>query len=365
MKVASFDLTRQYNSLKEEIDGAIQDVLNSGFFILGEKLEKFELEFRNYIGSKYGFGVASGTDALHLALVAVGIKKGDEVITVSNTAVPTICAIVASGAIPVFVDADESYNIDVNKIEEKITERTKVILPVHLYGQSCDMEKIMETARRYNLKVIEDCAQAHGEEYNGKKVGTIGDVGCFSFYPTKNLGAYGDGGFIVTNDLGIAEKIRLLRNYGETSKYENKIHGINSRLDEMQAAVLSIKLKYLEQWNEKRRNIARIYDELLKSAETPKKNQYSNHVYHQYVIRAKDRERLREFLKGNGVGTMIHYPKPAHLQEAYEYLGYRRGDLPNTERYSQEVLSLPMYPELTEEEARYIAEKINQFYFNN
>ncbi len=361
MQILPFDLKRQYTNIKPELDLAINSVLSKGFFILGENVKNFEHQFCKYLDVKYGYGVASGTDALHLALRAIDVKKGDEVITVPNVSAPIISSIHSANATPVLVDVDETYNIDINKIEEKITDKTKAIIPVHLYGQSVDIKPIMNLAKKYNLRIIEDCAQAHGEEYYGKKVSTFGDLGCFSFYPTKNLGAYGDGGFVVSNDKELAEKIKLLRNYGETEKYENKINGFNSRLDEIQATILSIKLKYLNEWNNKRRNIAKLYNEELNNVIIPIKKTYSNHIYHLYVIRSKNRDKLRNFLNKNGIGTQIHYPKPIHLQEAYKNLGYKLGDFPVTEEYSSEILSLPMYPELKKEEVNQVITAINNF----
>jgi len=363
MQIFPFDLKRQYESIKDEIDFAINSVLNKGLFVLGDNVKKFESEFCKYLNSSYGYSVASGTDALHLALRAVEIKQGDEVITVPNVSAPTVSAIVAANATPVLVDIDDNYNIDVNQIENKITDKTKAIIPVHLYGKPANLYAILKIAKKYNLKILEDCAQAHGAEYHGKKVGTFGELGCFSFYPTKNLGAYGDGGFVVSNNKELAENIRLLRNYGEISKYENKINGFNSRLDEIQAAILSVKLKYLDEWNIRRRFIAKLYNEMLSdNIITPNEDNHSKHIYHLYVVRVKERERLREFLSENGIGTQIHYPKPIHLQEAYKNLGYSKGDFPVTERFADEILSLPMYPELKEEEVKYVAKKINEFY---
>ncbi|MBU0568832.1 DegT/DnrJ/EryC1/StrS family aminotransferase [bacterium] len=358
------DLKIQYELIKEEIREAIDGVFERSWFILGENVACFEEEFALYCGVKFAIGVGSGTEALHLALVACGVKSGDEVITVPNTAVPTISAISFANAKPVFVDIDpETYTIDFSNIEKAITDKTRVILPVHLYGHPADMEPIMEIAGKYGLKVVEDCCQAHGAEYKGRKIGTIGDIGCFSFYPSKNLGAYGDGGAIITDNEVLANKVKMLRNYGETKRYYNEIEGFNSRLDEIQAAILRVKLKRLDEWNELRRAKANLYNELLKEAQVvlPVEEEYAKHVYHLYVIRTKHRDRLQEWLKNNGVGTLIHYPIPVHLQRAYQDLGYEQGSFPVTELYAKEILSLPIYPELKDEEVKEISNLIRDF----
>jgi len=358
------NLKVQYDSIKDEIDNAIQNVLNNTSFIMGEELKKFEVEFARFCNVKYAIGVANGSDALILVLRACDIGEGDEVITVPHTFIATTEAITHVGSKIVFVDIDpKTYTIDVSKIEEKITEKTKAIIPVHLYGQSTDMEPIMELAKKYNLKVIEDAAQAHGSEYKGKKVGSIGDAGCFSFYPGKNLGAYGDAGMVVTNNEEIAEKIKLLRNHGRiTKKYEHEIEGYSSRLDNLQAAILRVKLRHLNKWNDKRRNNAKKYNELLSNMNgiiTPYEADYAKHVYHLYVIRVeKERDKLREEFKSKGIVTGIHYPIPLHLQPAYKYLGYKRGDFPVTEEASQEIISLPMFVELDDEQIEKIVKLI-------
>ena len=349
------DLKAQYDSIKDEIDEAIQKVLNNTSFIMGEELIKLEEEFSSFCNTKYAIGVANGSDALILALRACGISKGDEIITVPHTFIATTEAITHVGGKINFVDINpKTYTIDVSKIEEKITNKTKAIIPVHLYGQPADMDPIIRLAEKYNLRIIEDAAQAHGAEYKGKKVGSIGEVGCFSFYPAKNLGAYGDAGMVVTNSEEVAEKIKLLRNHGRiTKKYEHEIEGYSSRLDNLQAAILRVKLKYLNKWNDRRRSNAKKYSELLSDIDgiiTPYEADYAKHVYHLYVIRTENRDKLREKLKSEGVATGIHYPIPLHLQPAYNYLGYKRGDFPVTEEYSQEILSLPMYAELSEEQ---------------
>ena len=362
------DLKAQYDSIKDEIDNAIQNVLNTTSFIMGEELKKFEEEFARFCNVKYAIGVANGSDALILALRACGIGKGDEVITVPHTFISTTEAISNVGGKVVFVDIDpKTYTIDVTKIEEKINERTKAIIPVHLYGQPADMDPIMRLAKKYNLKVIEDAAQAHGAEYKGEKVGSIGDVGCFSFYPGKNLGAYGDAGMVVTNSEEIAEKVKLLRNHGRiTKKYEHEIEGYSSRLDNLQAAILRVKLRYLNKWNESRRENAKKYNELLNNIAgiiTPYEAGYAKHVYHLYVIGVEKerRDKLREELKSKGVATGIHYPIPQHLQPAYSYLGYKEGDFPVTEKASQEILSLPIFAELTDEQIEEIVEVVIKF----
>ncbi|ACS91098.1 DegT/DnrJ/EryC1/StrS family aminotransferase [Thermococcus sibiricus] len=351
------DVKREYHEIKEEIDNAVQRVLESGWFILGEELKKFEEEFAKYLGANYAIGVNSGSDALYLSVKALGIGRGDEVITVSHTFISTVDAIVRNGARPVFVDIDpETYTIDVNQIEEKITKKTKAIIPVHLYGHPADMDPIMEIAEKHGLYVIEDASQAHGAEYKGKKVGSIGHVACFSFYPTKNLGAYGDAGAIVTNDNELAERLRMMRNYGSPKKYYHDFIGVNSRLDEIQAAILRVKLKYLNRWNERRREIAKLYNEFLKDTGviTPVEKEWAKHVYHLYVIRHKERDELQQYLLRNGIKTQIHYPVPVHLQKAYLDLGVKVR-LPVTEQISQEILSLPMFPHLSDTEVEKIA----------
>jgi len=358
------DLKRQYLRFKKEFDKSILDVLDSSWFILGKKVEEFEKNFAKYIGVKYAIGVGSGTEALHLSLKVLGIKQGDEVITVSNTTVPTISAISLSGAEPVFVDIDEdSFNIDINKIEKAITKKTKVIMPVHLYGQSADMDAIKKIARKHKLRIIEDCAQSHGTLYKGKKTGSLGDLGAFSFYPSKNLGAYGDAGLITTNSKELAEKLVKLRNYGKKTRYENDIVGFNSRLDEIQAAILNTKLNYLDKWNNVRRSIANYYNKNLKNLIVPKERDYGQHNYHLYVVRTKKRNKLKSYLDKNGIKTEIHYPIPVHLQPAYKYLKIKRGSLPITEKICNEILSLPMFPELTKQEVEKIVKVINNSTF--
>ena len=360
------DLKAQYNSIKEEIDEAIQGVFNHSSFIMGEELKKFEEEFARFCDVKHAIGVANGSDALTLALRACDICEGDEIITVPNTFIATTEAITQVGGQIVFVDIDSNtYTMDISKIEEKVTKKTKAIIPVFLYGQPADMDPILKIAKKHNLKVIEDAAQAHGAEYKGKKAGSIGDVACFSFYPAKNLGAYGDAGMVVTNDGEISEKIKLLRNHGRiTKKYEHEIEGYSSRLDNLQAAILRVKLRYLNRWNDNRRKNVEAYNRLLSEIGEiilPYEADYAKHVYHLYVIRTEGRDGLREVLKSNGIATGIHYPIPLHLQPAYDYLGYKRGDFPITEKTSQEILSLPMFAELTDEQIKEIVEWIKYF----
>jgi len=364
MRIEVVNLKAQYRSVQAEVNEAIAGVFDCGSFILGENVEAFENEFADYCGVDFAVGVASGTDALQLALRACGIGQGDEVITVANTAFATAIAISWSGAWPVFVDVDNTYTIDVTKIEEKITARTKAIVPVHLYGRPVDMDLMVKIARKHNLMIIEDACQAHGAEYQGKKVGSFGDVGCFSFYPTKNLGAYGDGGIAVTNNEEVARGLRLLRNYGQVARFNHTSKGYNSRLDEIQAAILRVKLKKLDNWNDRRRQHAALYDSLLKGSQviTPPVRKGAKHVYHLYVIRTPDRDQMQEWLRGNGVGTDIHYPIPIHLQPAFKEMGLREGSLPMTEQYAGEILSLPMYPELTEDEVYQVCESIAKFW---
>ena len=367
MQIPFGDLKRQYLTIKEEIDEAISNVLNRGWFILGEELLAFEEEFASYCNVDYGIGVGSGTEALHLSLVACGVEPGDEVITVPNTAVPTVSAISCAGAIPAFVDIDpNTYTMDPNKLEDYLkkrftTKKAKAVIPVHLYGYPADMDPILEIARRYGLKVIEDACQAHGAEYKNQKVGSLGDAGCFSFYPSKNLGAYGDGGMIVTNDSDLAKRISMLRNYGQENRYHHKIKGFNSRLDEIQAAILRIKLRHLDRWNKRRRQIAKIYDQGTAHSEIKKPIEMDNsqHVYHLYVIRTKNREEIQKNLLEKGIETIIHYPVPIHLQEAYKDLKLKESTFPQAELHAKESVSLPVYPELSDSEVQHICDVIS------
>jgi dTDP-4-amino-4,6-dideoxygalactose transaminase len=366
MRIPFVDLSAQYHAIKEEIDRAVSGVLNGGFYILGEEVASFEAEFARYMGSNHAVAVGSGTEALHLALLAAGVGQGDEVITVPNISAPTASAISFAGARPVFVDIDpETYNMDPARLEgclRKGSSKVKAVIPVHLYGHPADMDPIMDIARSHGLKVIEDACQAHGAMYKGKRAGSVGDAGCFSFYPTKNLGAYGDGGMVVTDDGDMAEKVRMLRNYGEKSKYHNVIKGFNSRLDELQAAMLRVKLRHLEEYNEKRRSLAALYARLLTGgpSKLPVEKEYAGHVYHLYVIRVKERDRLRQSLGDRGIATSVHYPRPLHLQPTYSELGHKEGDFPLSERACSEVLSLPMYPELDEEQVDYVCRALEE-----
>jgi dTDP-4-amino-4,6-dideoxygalactose transaminase len=359
------DLKVQYASIKGEIDTAVAGVLESTQFILGPAVRNLEERVAAYCGCRHGIGVASGTDALRLTLAALDIGPGDEVITTPFTFVATANTISRSGATPVFVDIDPlTYNIDPAAVEGAITGRTKAILPVHLYGQPADMDPIMELAEVNRLYVIEDAAQAIGARYKGRQAGCIGQAGCLSFYPTKNLGGYGDGGMVVTNDASLAEKIDILRRQGSKKKYHAEVMGFNSRLDSLQAAILGVKLEHLDAWNQARRRVAERYNQLLTDlpVTTPYESPDVYHVYHQYTIRAPQRDTLVAYLKERGVGTMIYYPVPLHLQELYAGLGYREGSLPAAEAASREVLSLPMYPELADDQQILIAEAIREFY---
>jgi dTDP-4-amino-4,6-dideoxygalactose transaminase len=354
-----------YIAHQKEIDSAITRVMESGRYILGQEVTAFEQEFAAYIGVEFGIGVGSGTEALHIALRACGVKSGDEVITVSHTAVATVAAIQLCGAKPVWVDIDpHTFVIDANRIERAITARTKAIIPVHLYGYMADMQFIRSIADRHGVRVVEDCAQSHGAASGGRKSGAWGDMAAFSFYPTKNLGALGDAGMIVTNDPKLGEQARLLREYGWRQRYVSEIPGLNSRLDELQAAILRVKLRYLDQWNEERRKKAKIYTEMLTpiGVVCPSERSGGDHVYHLYVIRTKKRDRLQVFLEEKGIETLVHYPVPIHLQKAYEDLGYRKGDLPWTEQCCSEILSLPFFPEMKESEMRIVAQEIRSFF---
>jgi len=357
-----FDLTKQYESIQSEIDDATARVLKSGWYILGNEVKAFEKEFADYVGVKHALGVGSGTEAIHIALLALGVGAGDEVITVPNTAVATVAAIELTGARAVLVDVrPDTMLIDVDQIARAITPRTKAIIPVHLFGQSADLDPIFELARSRNMFVLEDCAQAHGATYRGKRVGSLGDIAAFSFYPTKNLGAYGDGGAITTNNPDLAQRVDLLRQYGWRERYTSDIKGMNSRLDELQAAVLRVKLRHLDQWNQARRDRAALYTELLRTVTLPREMPYGQAVYHLYVVQSPRRDELITYLKARGIGTMIQYPHTIHLQPAYTNLGYREGSLPVSERLAREIVSLPLYPELSLDDVRGIAQAVNEF----
>jgi dTDP-4-amino-4,6-dideoxygalactose transaminase len=350
MKIPFLDLNAPYLDLKEELDAAYSRVMESGWYILGPEVEAFEREFANYCGVKHCIGVGNGLDALHLILRAMDIGPGDEVIVPSNTYVATWLAVTHAGATPVPVEPDErTYNIDPSLIEAAVTERTKAILPVHLYGQPADMDPINAVAKKHGLKVVEDCAQAHGALYKGRKVGGLGDAAGFSFYPGKNLGALGDGGAVTTNDPVLADRIRVLRNYGSQVKYHNEVVGYNSRLDELQAALLRVKLAKLDEWNDRRKQVAAEY--LLgisghPNLILPHVPEWAAPVWHLFVVRCSQRDALQMSLTKTGIGTMIHYPIPPHLQDAYVVLGMKKGDLPIAEQIAKEILSLPMGPHL-------------------
>jgi dTDP-4-amino-4,6-dideoxygalactose transaminase len=356
------DLQRQYRNLKPEIDAAVQEVMNSTQFILGPNVSRLEGEIAGYHGASFAAGVASGTDALLLALRACGIGEGDEVITTPFTFIATAEVIALLKAVPVFADiTPDTFNIDPAKVEEKITSRTKAIIPVHLFGNPADMDPLLSTAERHRLAVVEDCAQAFGAEYKGRKVGTFGDYGCFSFFPSKNLACCGDGGMVITRHEDAAGRIRLLRNHGSRVKYHHETLGYNSRLDEIQAAIVRVKLKRLDEWNAARRKNAGLYRRYIRNAGVllPLEAEEGRHVYHQFTIRSAKRDRIMAALNESGISSAVYYPLPLHLQEVFAYLGYRESDLPNSERCAKEVISLPMFPELTEDEIRRVSDVIN------
>jgi dTDP-4-amino-4,6-dideoxygalactose transaminase len=355
------DLKAQYASIKDEVDAAIQGVLNSCQFTLGDEVRAFEEEFAAYCKTQYAVGVNTGTSALHLALLAAGVGSGDEVITVPFTFVATVAAIGYTGARPFFVDIDpSSFNIDVKALEAAITPKTKVILPVHLYGQTADMAPILDIAKRRKLIVIEDAAQAHGAEYSGRRAGGLGDMGCFSFYPGKNLGAYGEGGIVVTNNANFARTIRMLRDWGAERKYEHIFKGYNFRMEGIQAAVLRVKLRHLEGWTEARRSAGARYDRLLAGSgvQIPSASSFGRHVYHIYAIRTPRRQALQQALREQGIQTGIHYPLPIHLLPAYSDLGYIAGQFPHSEKAAAEVLSLPIFPELTQAQCERVCQAV-------
>jgi dTDP-4-amino-4,6-dideoxygalactose transaminase len=365
MHVPILDLTVQYAAIKDELMQAISKVCDSQSFALGPAVAQFEENIAAYCGSKHAIGVSSGTDALLVSLMALGIGQGDEVITTPFTFFATAGCIARRGAKPVFVDVDaDSYNIDPSRIEEKITDKTRAIIPVHLFGQAAQMKAINEIAQRHNLAVVEDAAQGIGASQDGMKCGSLGDCGCFSFYPTKNLGGFGDGGLVTTDSDSLAEKIRALRDHGQNPRYFYKVIGGNFRLDGIQGAVLNVKLRYLDSWNEKRRRNAAVYDGFFADSpvRAPKVDAGNFSIYHQYTVTVPDRDRLQKFLGENQVGSAVFYPKPLHLQECFMELGYRQGDLPIAERLCREVLSLPVYPELSPEQIEYAAAKVLEFY---
>ena len=364
MQIAFVDLKKQYDGIRQEVLAEIAKALDSMQLFLGPNVQALDDEFARYCGAEFGIGVGSGTEALHLALLACGVGQGDEVITVSNTFFATVEAIALVGARPVFVDVDpDTFNMDVSQVEGVITNRTKAIMPVHLYGQSADMDPIIDLARGHGLKIIEDACQAHGAEYRGRRVGSMGDAGCFSFYYGKNLGAYGEAGMVVTSDPDVAERCRMLRNHGQNTRYYHPVMGVNGRLDEIQAAVLRVKLPHLDEWNERRRAVAEAYRTGLPSSVVkPVEMFWAKHVYHLYVIRTSARDQLRAHLESKGVASGIHYPVPIHLQDAYrEYCPGEAPLLPVTEKVTGEILSLPIYPELGLDELDYICDCVRKF----
>lgn len=365
MIVPFVDLKAQYRTIASQVDEAISRVVSDADFVLGRDVEMFEQEFADFCEAQHAVGVDSGTSALELVLRAYDIGEGSEVITVSHTFIATVASISYTGARPVLVDIDrDTYNIDPARIEAAITDRTKAVVPVHLYGQPADMDPLLAIARKHNLIVIEDACQAHGARYKGKRVGSLGDAGCFSFYPGKNLGAYGDAGMVVTNNKETAERIRLLRNYGQPTKYQHIIMGYNRRLDSLQAAVLRVKLKRLDEWNASRQRAARLYNELLENVpgiRTPYTAEESSHAYHLYVVQHSQRGRLVSYLREQGVATGLHYPTPVHLQTCYQDLGIQPGALPVTEASASRVMSLPMFAEITDEQIRYVCDHIKKF----
>jgi len=363
-QVPFLDLRAAYEELKEEIDEAVARVLGSGYYLLGKEVGAFEEEFAEFLHVKYCVGVGNGLDALQLALRALGVGQGDEVLVPSNTYIATWLAVSYAGAVPVPVEPDErTYNVDPEKLEAAITDRTKAIIPVHLYGQPADMDPILEIARKHNLRVLDDAAQAHGARYKGRRVGGLGNIAGWSFYPGKNLGAFGDGGAVTTNDGELADRVRVLRNYGSRTKYFNEVRGFNSRLDEIQAAVLRVKLKHLDEWNRRRRNIAELYRRELEGCDLilPYVPEWAEPAYHLFVVRSGQRDALHQYLETQGIGTLIHYPVPPHLQQAYCEIGLAAGTLPISERIHQEVLSLPIGPHVTEAQVETVTRAVCEF----
>lgn len=363
MNVMANTLDRGFTMYQEEFEQKALEVLRSGWYVLGREVSGFEAEFADYVGSRHCVGLASGLDALWIAFRILGIGAGDEVLVQGNTYIASVMGITMNGATPVFVEPDGYYNLDASRLEEKITDRTKAILVVHLYGQASEMDKIMGLARKYGLRVVEDCAQSHGAKFHGRTTGTFGDIGCFSFYPSKNLGAFGDAGAIVTDDDGIAEDVRVFRNYGSEKRYYNKVVGANSRLDELQAGLLRVRLGHMEELEAQKREICERYLRELDGEKfgLPGIREGATHVWHQFVIRSPRRDELAEYLRDKGIGTIIHYPIPPHLSEAYRYLGLREGALPVTESYARSVLSLPLFYGMKEEEQSYVIQWMNRF----
>ena len=363
MKIDLAVLGRQFELYQEEYEEAALRVLRSGWYVLGPEVESFEQSFASYVGRKYCVGVGSGLDALTLSVRALGIGSGDEVLVPANTYIATVLAITANGATPVFVEPDAYFTLDAARIEAAITERTKAIMVVHLYGQAAQMDTICRIAKAHGLQLIEDCAQSHGAKFDGTMTGAFGDAGCFSFYPTKNLGAFGDAGAVVTDDAELAKTLRMLRNYGSEKKYHNKILGVNSRLDELQAALLRTKLGHLAELIAERERIAAAYLDGIQNPaiRLPKLRKNTNHVWHQFVIQTEDRDGFQTYLADHGIQTVIHYPIPPHLSECYQYLGHKAGDYPVAEHMAKTVLSLPMFNGMREDEVQYVIETVNGY----
>lgn len=364
MEVPFIDFSQQYQIIKEEIDVGLKSVFERGAFILGQEEKDFELDFARYCDASYGIGVNSGTDALYLALGCIDVGPGDEVILPSFTFIATALCVSYTGATPVFVDIEEeTYNIDPERFQEAVTDRTKAVIPVHLYGQPANMKEIAALAKDRDIKVIEDAAQSHGATYNGKKVGSLGDIACFSFYPTKGLGAFGDGGMIVTDNKEVNDKAFMLRDCGRKEKYDHVIKGFNSRLDTVQAVVLAAKLKRLDEWNKKRNKIAAIYSDLLKDIDNvvcPIIKEDRTHVFQTFAVRVKNRDKVLEAMKKKGIGVLVHYPIPVHLQGAYSEMGYKKGDIPVSEKIADEILSLPMFPHMKIEQVEYVCGSLRE-----
>jgi len=363
MDIMTNRLDRGFYKYQKEFEDKAIEVLRSGWYVLGNEVKSFEEEFASWIGAKYCVGVGNGLDALWLAFRVLGIGEGDEVIVQGNTYIASVMGITINGATPVFVEPDEYHAIDTSKIEAAITNKTKAILVVHLYGQASKMDDVVEICKKHNLRLVEDCAQSHGAKFDGKTTGTFGDIGCFSFYPSKNLGAFGDGGAIVTDNPEIDRAMRMYRNYGSEVRYYNKVVGANSRLDEMQAALLRVRLKHMDELNAEKGEISERYLKEIKNPliELPKTRKHCTHIWHQFVIRTERRDELAQYLKEKGINTIIHYPVPPHLQEAYAYLGHKVGEYPITEQYANQVLSIPLYNGLTKEEQDYVIRAINEW----
>jgi dTDP-4-amino-4,6-dideoxygalactose transaminase len=366
MQVPFIDFKKLHEPIKKETSEAIQTVIDNNAFILGKAVSDFENDFAKAHDVKHCVGVSSGTDANHLVLWALGIKEGDEVIIPANTFIATAWGATLCGAIPVFVDCEaDSYNLDPKKIEEKITPKTKAIVAVHLYGQPADMDELRMIADKHDLILVEDAAQSHIADYKGKKIGGLSVAASFSFYPGKNLGAFGEGGAITTNDDDVAARVKMLRDHGSRKKYYHETYGHNYRMEGIQGAVLGVKLKYLKDWTEKRRHAAKLYCELLKDVKEiklPEELSYANHVYHLFVIQTPERDELQKFLNDNGVSTGLHYPVPLHLQECFKHLGYNKGDFPETEKLAEECLTLPMFPDLSDEQVKYVCDKVKEYF---